>query len=154
MFSRKSAFRTFVELLFAVALLGGVARSQTTSGTIVGSVTDESGALVPGAKITLVDDTTGDSREVASSDNGDFVFAALRPSSYTLSVEKPGFQIFRQTGLTLNTSERLSLGAIKLTLGQSTQTVTITGEAAAVNTENANTNSQLMLSAVLSTGMP
>jgi len=143
MFSRNSAFRTFVELLFAVALLGGVARSQTTSGTIVGSVTDQSGALVPGAKITLVDDTTGDSREVASSDTGDFVFAALRPSSYTLSVEKPGFQLFRQTGLTLSTSERLSLGAIKLTLGQSTQTVTITGEAAAVNTENANTAPEL-----------
>src|ERR1700704_746905 len=100
------------------ALLTTMASAQTTSGTITGTVTDQSGAIVPNAKIVLTDETTGDSREITGSESGEFVFAALRPSTYTISIEKPGFQTYRQTGITLATSDRLSIGNIRLTVGQ------------------------------------
>ena len=128
-----------VGLFVTLALLSGVAIAQTTSGTITGTVVDPSGAIVPGAKITLTDEATKDSREVTGSDAGEFVFAAVRPSTYTIAVEKPGFQLFRQTGIALSTSQRLGLGNIRLTVGQSTESVTITAAAPAVNTEGADT---------------
>src|SRR5690349_2213633 len=84
--------------------------SQTTSGIITGSVTDQSGATVPQAKVRLIDEASQDRREATGNDAGEFVFAALRPSRYTLVVEKPGFQTFRRAGLVLALSERLALG--------------------------------------------
>jgi hypothetical protein len=140
---RKCGVRSLIVLFSLLALLDSRARSQTISGTIAGTVTDQSGALVPGARIALADEATGDTREATTSDTGDFVFAALRPSTYTIAIEKPGFQTFRQTGLTLKTSERLALGTLKLTLGQSSQSVTITGEATPINTEGADTAPEL-----------
>src|SRR2546421_7940192 len=98
-------------------LLSGVATAQTTSGTIVGTVTDQSGAVVPSAKITLTDEATKDTRETTTKESGEFVFAALRPSTYTISIETAGFQTFRQTGIVLATSDRLSLGTLHLTVG-------------------------------------
>ena len=83
------------------AFLTSVARPQTTSGTIVGTVTDQSGAVVPNAKITLTDEATKDTRETTTKESGEFVFAALRPSTYTIAVETAGFQTFRQTGIVL-----------------------------------------------------
>lgn len=132
----KAGFAGFSILL---ALLSGEAIAQTTSGTITGTVTDQSGAVVPGAKITLTDEATHDSREVTGSDSGEFVFAAVRPSTYTVTVEKSGFQLFRQTGVQLATSQRLALGTIRLTVGQAAESVTITAQAPNINTEGADT---------------
>jgi hypothetical protein len=106
-------------------------------------VTDQSGAVVPDAKITLTDEATKDSRETTGSASGEFVLAALRPSTYTITVEKPGFQLFRQTGILLTQNQRLGLGDIRLSVGQSTESVTITGQAPAINTEGADTAPQL-----------
>jgi hypothetical protein len=146
----KTPLQSFIAVLFVLALLDGTVRGQTTTGTIVGSVSDPSGGMVPDAKITLTNEATNDARELTSGSGGDFVFAALQPSTYTIVIEKAGFQTFRQTGLILGTSERLSLGTIKLALGQATQTVTITGEAAAVNTENADMAPELTQSQLAS----
>jgi len=128
-----------VGLFVTLALLSGMAIAQTTSGTITGTVVDPSGAIIPGAKITLTDEATKDTREATGSDAGEFVFAALRPSTYAITVEKPGFQLFRQTGIILSTSQRLGLGEVRLTVGQSTESVTITAQVPSVNTEGADT---------------
>src|SRR5882762_3248120 len=120
-------------------LLSGVATAQTTSGTITGTVTDQSGAVVPSAKITLTDEATKDTRETTGSESGEFVVTALRPSTYTITVEKAGFQQFRQTGILLTQNQRFGLGDVRLTVGQSTETVTITGQAPAINTEGSDT---------------
>src|SRR5262252_5207343 len=92
-----------LSFLFCIlaALLSSSATAQTTSGTITGTVTDQSGAVVPSAKITLIDQATRDQREATGSDSGEFVFAAVRPSTYTITVEKTGFQGFKQTDLVL-----------------------------------------------------
>src|SRR6266568_4651658 len=113
--------RSFPILCILAALLTNAAKAQTTSGTITGTVTDQSGAVVPDTKIVLTDEATKDSREAKGTESGEFVFAALRPSTYSLSVEKPGFQTFRQTGIVLTTNDRLSLGTIRLSVGQSSE---------------------------------
>ena len=131
--------RSFPIFCILAAFLTSVARPQTTSGTIVGTVTDQSGAVVPSAKITLTDEATKDTRETTTKESGEFVFAALRPSTYTISVETAGFQTFRQTGIVLASSDRLSLGSLRLTVGQSTESVTISAQAPAINTEGSDT---------------
>src|SRR5262249_45402894 len=70
---------------------------------------------------------------------GEFVFPALRPSTYTLTIEKPGFRAFRQTGLVLTQDARLALGDIALTIGQLSESVTISSQPPAINTEGADT---------------
>jgi len=130
---------TLALLGLGIALWTSIATAQTTSGTIAGTVTDQSGAVVPGAKITLTDEATKDSREATGSDSGEFVFAALRPGTYSISIEKAGFQGFRQNGIVLSQAERVSLGNLRLTVGQSSESVTITGEAPPISTENADT---------------
>jgi len=136
---RRRYLWSFPVFCILAALLTTATRAQTTSGTITGTVTDQSGAVVPQAKIVLTDESTQDSREAMGSESGEFVFAALRPSTYTISIEKPGFQTFRQTGITLATSDRLSIGNVRLTVGQATESVTITAQAPAINTEGADT---------------
>src|SRR4051812_33143493 len=110
-----------VVLFVLVLLLSGTAFSQMTSGIITGLITDQSAAIVPQAKVTLLDEASQDARQATASETGEFVFAALRPGTYTLTVEKPGFQTFKRTGIVLALSERLALGDIRLTVGQATE---------------------------------
>lgn len=89
--------RLFVLPLLA-ALFCGWTLAQTTSGTIAGTVLDPTGAVVPAASVTLTDEGTKEIRETTGSDSGEFVFAAVRPGTYTVAVEKTGFQTYRRTG--------------------------------------------------------
>ncbi len=73
-------------LCILAAVLSVTVNAQTTSGTITGTVTDQSGAVVPGAKVTLTDEATKDKREATGSESGQFVFPALRPPPYTVPV--------------------------------------------------------------------
>lgn len=139
MHNSQRAFSRIVVLSILAALLGGGVWSQTTSGTITGTVIDPSGAVVPAAGVTLRDEGSGDTRKVVASDGGEFIFPALRPGSYTVTVEKAGFQTTRQTGVVLSLSDRLALGNIRLAVGKSSDSVTVTGETPQVNTEGADT---------------
>src|SRR4051812_47144294 len=67
--------------------------------TIIGTVTDPSGGLVPGAKITIVQQTTGVTRTFTTDAQGQYVFPSLRPSTYTLTVEAAGFNGYRQANI-------------------------------------------------------
>src|SRR5882762_6493699 len=100
----KSIYRgSFVSRQCALALLLGAfvvlflsqspARAQAgaSTGRIEGTVTDSSGAVVPGAQIAAREETTNITATVASEDNGHFIFAYLAPGSYDLSVKKDGF---------------------------------------------------------------
>lgn len=118
-------------------------RAQTISGTISGSVVDESGAIIPDAQITVTNELTQESRKDTTNAQGQFVFPALQPGSYTVEVVKSGFDSVRRAGLQLQTNQRLSLGNVALTIGHTSQSLTITSEAPPVTTESADVAPEL-----------
>jgi outer membrane receptor protein involved in Fe transport len=128
---RQLARFSFLALLtFAV---GTTAFSQTAQ--ITGRITDQSGAVVPGAAITLTNNATGINREAVSNDEGYFTMPLLNPGEYRIAVKKDGFKPLVQPSLTLQVNQVARLD-FSLETGAVTETVNITGStAAALETE-------------------
>jgi len=113
------------------------AAGQSTSGSITGTVTDQSGSVVPGAKITVTSEATGIERRVESTSAGVFDVPNLNVGgTYRVRIEAPGFHTFEQAGLALNANQVLSVDA-RLTLGQGTETVNVTGAAPVIDVDTA-----------------
>ena len=127
---RLAGLVTCVFLLFASALYG-----QRDLGTITGTITDASGASVPNAKITLLETATGLSYDIVSGDSGSFTRPALKPGTYSITVEAAGFQKSQQTGLIVNGGAIASTN-IALQIGSSSQTVEVTASAPLLQTES------------------
>ncbi len=121
--------------LATFALLPACAQSTIATGSIQGTVTDPNGAVVPNAAVTITNKATGQTSKLTSSGSGTFSSGALIPGEYTVRIEAKGFhtQVLNvpvQVG-------NIASGSTKLTLGQSTEVVEVTGSAVAVNTEQA-----------------
>jgi hypothetical protein len=127
----------YLMVLLGLALICGRAPAQIITGEMSGTVTDASGAVVPGATVTVTNEGTGAARTGESGANGEFVFTALFPGEYTVKVEKAGFQTSERKSIALTANQRVALGNIQLTVGQVTQTVEVTAQGEVVNTENA-----------------
>ncbi len=112
--------------------------SQSFQGGVRGIVADHTGATVPNAVVTLIDQATSERRQTLSNGAGEYTFTAVRPATYTVRAEAPSFKRFEQTGLTVATQEFPTVD-IKLVLGDVNQTVNVTAEAALVETANAST---------------
>jgi outer membrane receptor protein involved in Fe transport len=122
-------------LLFALLGFGAFkAFPQAETGQIVGTVTDPSGASIPGAKITVKLVETGAERSQTASDAGTFTVPNLQPDVYELTVEAPGFSTLKQRA-TVTVGMKLGLD-LKLEVGKSETIVEVVGTGAvAVNTE-------------------
>ena len=120
---------------FAVAL--PALMGQTTTGSIVGTITDPSGSAVPGAGITLTQTGTLVQRKTRSLSTGDFAFNAVEPGTYNLTVEIQGFKRVERTSLNLSANDRLSAGNIALEVGSLTESVTVNAEGSVVQTASA-----------------
>ena len=127
---RLAGLVTCMFLLFASALYG-----QRDLGTITGSVTDASGAAVPNAKVTILENATGLSYDAVTGDSGSFTRPALKPGTYSVTVEASGFQKSQQTGLIVNGGAIASTN-IALQIGSSSQTVEVTASAPLLQTES------------------
>ncbi len=104
---------------------------------VQGVVTDSTGAVVPGATITLTSKETNNSRTATSSNSGVYSIPSLAPGSYTLTVEKQGFQK-KSLDNVLVSAEQMQAVNVELQVGQSSQTVTVSAAAVPViNTETA-----------------
>jgi hypothetical protein len=109
---------------------------------IVGTVTDQTGAVVPDAKLTLTQTETGFVYNSTSNATGGFSFPGLNIGTYTLRATAKGFQGYTVTGLVLNVSQ--TLGAdVKLTIGADTQEISVTADALQVQVDS-NTVSTLI----------
>src|SRR5258708_10578398 len=109
--------------------------AQAPTATILGTIKDASGGVVPGAKVTIRSTESDFSRTVTTSDDGAFRVPALPVGNYTVRIEKEGFQSENQTGVVLEVGTELVVNSA-LQVGSSTQEVTVTGEAPVVNTTN------------------
>ena len=110
--------------------------AQAVNGTIVGNVTDASGAAVPAAKVTVTEMKTGVGRTGETNDSGNFVFPNMEPGTYRVSVERTGFRTAVKEGVDLlvNTTARADL---ILQPGQVNESVTIVADAALLQTDRA-----------------
>ena len=120
-------------LLFSALVFG-----QSFQGSLRGRVTDPNDAVVPVAKVTLVEEATSVSSSTVTNDKGEYSFPALNPSTYTLVVEAPGFKKLDQKGIVIATQTANTQDA-KLELGQVTETIDVTADAELLSTSEAST---------------
>jgi len=111
-------------LIFLLLIFEPHLHSQSTFGTILGTVHDSSGAVVPGATVTLVNSGTTAQRIVISDASGNFVFGNIDIGTYTLSVTASGFEKFSQPDIGITARESRHIDA-SLQLGAESQTVTV-----------------------------
>jgi hypothetical protein len=105
------------------------------TGTITGTVTDQSGARVVGAQITAVLPSTNTARAVASNEAGLYVFPALQIGTYVITAEHAGFKTFTQENVRLDADTTAAVN-LALELGSSHETVTVSAAPPGVQTEN------------------
>jgi hypothetical protein len=122
--------------LLALSLLPGAAAAQDYRATVVGRVTDSSGAAIPGAQVKVINLDTAAASTAVSSEGGDYVIPALQPGRYRLEVEKQNFKKFVRAEFTLSVQERPTLD-VALEPGEVSDTVTVTSEAPLLETSNA-----------------
>jgi len=128
---RSSALALFLGSVFSL-------HSQTFQGGVRGIVTDNGGAAMPNAMVTLINEATSERRQTLTDGAGEYTFTAVLPATYTVRAEAPSFKRFEQTGVVVATQEFPTVD-IKLQLGDVTQTVNVTADAALIETANAST---------------
>jgi len=110
--------------------------AQVTSGTISGTVKDATGAVVPGASVTISNPANGLVRTVMSSDSGEFVAPSLLPGTYNITVEMKGFKKLDSKGFVLSAAAKLDAGDLVLAIGAATDEVTVTADAGQVQLQS------------------
>jgi len=120
--------------LFAVlALFSVTLPAQTFRGSINGTVTDNSGAVIPGAKVTATDTATSAVHETVSSGAGEFSFNDLPQSTYKVKIEAAGFQTTEATGVQVQAGKIYTL-PVKLNVAQQATTVEVAADSLSLDT--------------------
>lgn len=110
--------------------------AQIVVGSLVGNVTDSTGAAVPGAAVQAKNVETGQVRNAVTNSDGSYSFPALPSGTYTVSVQAKGFKVFQASGVAVSVDKSSRVNAT-LELGSESQEVTVSAETAALQTENA-----------------
>src|SRR5205807_240516 len=132
-FGRRFSLVAVTLLLLSTAYL--LAQTTVGTGSIVGTVTDPSGAVVSGAKVTIANTSTGQTVDVTTNAAGAYNSGALAPGQYKVQVSAKGFSSLSTTAAVLVGNTSTVNG--KLQLGQESQVIEVQANAVAVNTEQA-----------------
>ncbi len=131
-------------LTFALvlALWPSSLQAQAVSGSLLGAITDSSGAAVAGAKVVITEVNTGVSRSTESNASGNYNFSNLPPGVYNVSVEQQGFRkaVRSNVDVLVNTSVRVDL---ELQPGSISETITVTAEAPILQTDRSDTGRKI-----------
>ncbi|MEO7652952.1 MAG: carboxypeptidase-like regulatory domain-containing protein, partial [Bryobacteraceae bacterium] len=129
-------FARLLIILLALAAIIPTARAQVLYGSLVGTVTDSSGAPVADARVTLLNSVTGQERQTATSEAGYYNFSTLTPGSYNLTVERAGFsQAVRQAlAVVINGVLRVD---VALVVGAVNEQVVVSAASPALQTDRA-----------------
>jgi len=133
---QKNALSWILLLLAVNVFANRPAVAQLDTGGITGTVTDPTGAVVPGTKISLINEATGVTILTNSTSTGTYSLNAVRPGTYTLQGEAAGFQRFIDTGVEVHVQQTLTVD-IKFATGTVNQQVTVTAAAPLLQAENA-----------------
>lgn len=118
--------------------------AQQLTGTLSGTVYDQSGAVVPNAKAVLKNQASGDIRTVTADASGRFVITAVQPATYSIEVSAPNFTSWQENNIVMNVGDARDIPNIKLTVGGvATQVQVVAGGAAVVPTDTAEISTSL-----------
>jgi hypothetical protein len=134
--------RIWCALLGLCVLLSGLSYGQAVNGSLLGTITDSSGAAVPNAKVTITDTNTGINRTTTTNESGNYNFSDVPPGTYSVAAEVTGFKRATRAGIdvVVNTSVRVDLS---LQPGSITETIEVKAEAPALQTERADTGRKI-----------
>jgi hypothetical protein len=132
--------------IFSLAVcLAALCFGQTQTARLVGTIHDSTGAVVPNAKVTVVNLATRLSTEATSNSTGDYVIPVLQPGNYSLAVEASGFRKAVIAGIQLDAAANVSQ-SVTLEVGQLTETVEVTANTVTVQTSDSQVAASLTLS--------
>src|SRR4029453_415758 len=129
-------------LVLAALVMQGSAFGQVLYGSLTGNVSDASGAIVPGATVEAVNVGTGIVKQTISDDRGGYLFSDLQTGTYRVTVSAPSFRsvVHERVAVNANTVMRLDT---RLEVTQVAETVTVSAEVAALQTDRADVSSQI-----------
>ena len=129
-------------VLFSLTSAVPALRAQVLYGSLVGTVTDQSGAVIPKAQVRASSPATGEVREVTSDAEGRYTIGNVVAGTYNIQISATGFRQVTTTGVTatINTVTRID---VQMELGSQTQEVTVSGSAAQLQTDKSDTHTEL-----------
>ena len=125
--------------ILAVMLCGAVF-GQALSGTVAGTVTDQAGGVVPGAKVTITNEGTQFSRTVETNQLGQFIAPSFPPGKIRLTVEHPGFQKLVRAGVELTAADTVTVD-LQVQVGSVAETIEVVSSAPLLQTQTASVSS-------------
>jgi hypothetical protein len=129
------AARCFLRLGIAVLMvLMACSAFAQSAGSLRGTVADKTGAILPGATVTLINEATKFTRTATTDPKGQYFFAAVDPGNYTLKVELSGFKTYEAKGVRISTNATAAVD-VGLEVGTQAETVTVTAEREMIRTD-------------------
>jgi Carboxypeptidase regulatory-like domain/TonB dependent receptor len=124
-------FRAILILCVITSEMPGAAFGQSTFGTILGTVRDQSGAIMPGCVVTVENIGTSLRRSTVADDAGSYTALNLEPGTYKVKIELPGFQVAEYTNIQLQARQTIRIDG-QMTVASQAESVSVTAEAAPV----------------------
>ena len=129
----KCYMRVLLSLTLVLALL--IPAYAAITGTISGTVTDQSGAAVPGVTVVALNEETGVQQTITTDSSGFYSFLALGVGSYTISASQPGFETLHETGIKVDANSSIRTD-VRLKVGATLQTELVQSNAVQVETQS------------------
>ncbi len=127
--------RSSIKVLLLLAFGASALLSQSDRATLRGTVTDPSGSVVPSAQILIQQVGTNVDRKLTTDENGNYEAPALIPGHYLIKVENAGFRAFQAEDVLLDAGQTRRFD-VTLQMGSASESVTVTGGAQLIQTEN------------------
>jgi len=141
-YSRQMGFVYFALGVLLLTLTSTKLEAQVAGATMTGTVSDASGAVIPNARVSIKNVGTGQQRAVTTDTAGFYVVPNLLPGSYQVTVAAPGFSTEVRSGITLTVGAQQVLN-ITMKVGQTTQTVQVTGAAPTVQLSSSSISNEV-----------
>lgn len=120
----------------ALLLIGIYGSAQNITGSLSGRVTDSTGSVIVGAKVTVTETAKNIAVVQQTSVDGNFTVAGLMPGTYAIVVESPGFKKLTRSGVAIDANDKLAIGDLVLEVGAVTDSVEVSAQAAVLQTES------------------
>ncbi|MBV8817990.1 MAG: TonB-dependent receptor [Acidobacteriaceae bacterium] len=138
-------------MLLSAVLGCGLLLAQAVSGSLVGTITDVTGAVVPNAKVVLIETNTGVSRTTTANESGNYQFPNLPPGTYSVTIEQTGFKKITRPGIDVQVDTAPRIDVI-LQPGNVSESIEVSAEAMQLQTESASTGTQI--ATILTSNLP